>query len=362
MSESAPFVFRYEDYFPQAVYELMCNLRVNDPVAIYKATQTRQPRKEFMPPDRKLLLLSADHLGRGATGLGDDPLRLANRWEYIARLVRVLLGGAFDGVMGTPDVLEELCLVQQIVRENGGPAFLDQKVFVGCVNRGGIEGATFEMDDAFTAFSVERAKHLRCDALKVSLRIDLASADTAKTLERCSRLVAACNDAQMALFIECTPVERDASGNYAPRLGVEAFAKATCIASALGETSTRTWLRMPNFEGLAEALKATSLPCVLQGGSPRSDAPALLREVEAAMRVSGQVRGVMMGRPILYPGDDDPLAVAAGVEAIVRRGAESSVIIEKLDQVRGARFDVLTSLIAEGLRFEGGTQTASYMS
>ncbi len=165
---SAPgFVFDSAAYFPEGLYRLVCDLRAKDPVAVYKATQTRQPRKTFLPPDSRLLILAADHGGRGAIALGDNRLALARRWDYLARLVRVLLAGAFDGVMGTPDVLEELCMVQQILRENGGPAFLDGRVFIACANRGGISGTAFEMDDAMTAFTPERAKHLGCDAVKV---------------------------------------------------------------------------------------------------------------------------------------------------------------------------------------------------
>jgi DhnA family fructose-bisphosphate aldolase class Ia len=361
MSDSHSFVFQTEEYFPEGLYRLVCDLRAKDPVAVYKATQTRQPRKSFLPPDGRLLLLAADHPGRGLISLGDDALRLADRRDYLARLVRVLLGGAFDGVMGTPDVLEELCIIQQILRENNGPAFLDGKIFVASANRGGVIGSEFEMDDTFTAFTADRAKHLGCDALKVSLKLDLESKGSGRTLEHIASFIGRCNDAAMPVFLECCPVSRGQGGHYETVFEIEAFAQALCIASALGETSTRTWLRVPYFEGLERALAAVSLPVVIQGGPPRAGVADLLREVEGFMRSCPTVRGVMMGRPILFPGDDDPLAVAAAIETVVRRGVPAEALVERLDQARGARIDVLTTLIGEGgWHFEGGTQTASY--
>lgn len=361
MSDASPFVFGSEDFFPEALYRLACELRGRDPVAIYKATQTRQPRKVFMPSDGRLLLLAADQPARGAVALEGDPLRLASRKGLLARLVRVLLGGAFDGVMATSDVLEELCLVQQILRENGGPAFLDGKVFVASINRGGLADSVFEVDDVATASTIARAKHLNCDAVKVSLRIDLEDPATPRSLERCAQLITEANAAALCTFVDCIPLVRDASGRPVPTFDTESVARAVSIVSALGETSTRTWLRLPWFEGLPRALEAATLPVVLAGGAPRSGVAELLGEVEAAFGSCPTVRGVMMGRPILYPGGDDPLAVAAAIETVVRRGVPIAALLERLDQARGVKMDVLRTL-AEGKdwRFEGGTQTASF--
>ncbi len=189
----------------------------------------------------------------------------------------------------------------------------------------------------------------------------MQSPESGRTLERCAGLIGRCNDLQLPVFLECAPVVRNARGDYEAVLEVEAFARTLCVAAALGETSTRTWLRLPVFEGLAAALEATTLPVLVQGGPPRESTEALLREIESVMAACPTVRGVMMGRPILYPGADDPLAVAAGIETIVRRGVAADTIIERLDQARGAKMDGLTSLAGEkGWRFEGGTQTASF--
>ena len=47
-----------------------------------------------------------------------------------------------NGVLGTPDILEDLLLL----------GALDDKVVFGSMNRGGLAGATWSLDDRFTAY------------------------------------------------------------------------------------------------------------------------------------------------------------------------------------------------------------------
>jgi hypothetical protein len=165
----------------------------------------------------------------------------------------------------------------------------------------------------------------------------------------------------MILVMECQPVRKRPDGGIEPIMDPEMFARLVGVASALGETSTRSWLCLPWFEGLEIALAATSLPVLLADGPCVTDAPTLLREVAAALRAGSNVRGVLMGPRVLHCLGDDPLAVAAGVEAVVRLGADPEAIIERLPGARGKRMELLTALLeGKTLRFEGGVQTASY--
>ena len=52
-----------------------------------------------------------------------------------------------NGVLGTPDVLEDLLLL----------GALDDKVVIGSMNRGGLAGTAFEIDDRFTAYDARGA-------------------------------------------------------------------------------------------------------------------------------------------------------------------------------------------------------------
>jgi hypothetical protein len=65
--------------------------------------------------------------------------------------------------MTTPDIMEELLAVNRLMREMGGPSFLDGRVLIGCMNRGGLAGTVFEMDDRMTAFTPERPLQMRLD-------------------------------------------------------------------------------------------------------------------------------------------------------------------------------------------------------
>ena len=74
------------------------------------------------------------------------------------RLVTALGIPGVDGVLGTPDVIEDLLLL----------GALDDKFVFGSMNRGGLPGAVFEMDDRFTCYTpqsiVDVATRRRQDA------------------------------------------------------------------------------------------------------------------------------------------------------------------------------------------------------
>ena len=69
-------------------------------------------------------------------------MAMADRGELLDRLVTALRRPGVDGVLGTPDVLEDLLLL----------GALDDKVAIGSMNRGGLQGSVFELDDRFTAY------------------------------------------------------------------------------------------------------------------------------------------------------------------------------------------------------------------
>ena len=65
---------------------------------------------------------------------------MASRSDLLDRLVTALARPGVDGVLGTPDILDDLLLL----------GALDGKVVIGSMNRGGLQGASFELDDRFT--------------------------------------------------------------------------------------------------------------------------------------------------------------------------------------------------------------------
>lgn len=108
-----------------------------------------------------LLIVAADHPARGALGVGSDPMAMADRYDLLQRLATALARPGVDGVLGTPDIIGDLALL----------GLLGDKIVVGSMNRGGLRGSAFEMDDRYTAY---HAGALVRDGLtsKVLVRVD----------------------------------------------------------------------------------------------------------------------------------------------------------------------------------------------
>jgi DhnA family fructose-bisphosphate aldolase class Ia len=127
------------------------------------------------------------------------------------------------------------------------------------------------------------------------------------------------NALHIPMFLEPLPVAKTEKG-YKVIKTAEALAKIVGVASALGDSSRYLWLKLPYCENYQVVARATTLPILLLGGESAGDPSAFLREVSAGMTAAPNVRGALVGRNVLYPGDDDPLAVAEAVGGIVHQG------------------------------------------
>ena len=92
------------------------------------------------------------------------------------------------------------------------------------------------------------------------------------------------------------------------------------VNSALGTTSARTWLKMPSCDDPEVVFGATTLPCVVLGGVPGPDPAADLASWGRTL-LQPVVRGLVVGRALLYPPDGD---VAGAVAAAARVLASSA--------------------------------------
>jgi DhnA family fructose-bisphosphate aldolase class Ia len=120
-------------------------------------------------------------------------------------------------------------------------------------------------------------------------------------------------------FLEPLPVIKTEKG-YKVVKTAEALAKIIGVASALGDSSRLLWLKLPYCESYEVVARATTLPILLLGGESVGEPSGFLREVAAGLAAGSNVRGALVGRNVLYPGDDDPLAVAEAVGGIVHHG------------------------------------------
>jgi hypothetical protein len=82
------------------------------------------------------------------------------------------------------------------------------------------------------------------------------------------------------------------------------------IAAGLGATSAHTWLKLPVVDDLERVMDATTLPTLLLGGDPLGDPHDTYAAWGEALELPS-VRGLVVGRALLYPPDGD---VAAAVD------------------------------------------------
>jgi hypothetical protein len=326
--------FNPGQFLPREWFDAITQVRVERPAVIRAEAQARQ-RRTRVSLDGRLALLAADQPGRKITHVGPDPLRMGNRWEYLSRIVRVLLDSAMDGLMATPDIIEDVLILQRLVREAGGPPFLDGKLLIGSMNRGGLAGTSFELDDTFTAYSAAALREQGLDGGKLMFRLDPDSPDAARTVLSCARAVSELARSGLPAFLEPLAVHRTEKG-WAMTMTPEALIPVIAVAQALGETSAYTWLKVPMVPDFARVALSTTLPILVLGGDSHGETARLLSDIAAVMGSGAQVRGALMGRNILFPGDRDPQLVARAVSRVVR-GAPAAEAAAEADGTAGGQ-------------------------
>jgi len=278
--------------------------RVLHPTAIAAAHASRH-RRPILADDGATFIIAVDHPARRANGVGDEPLAMANRRDLIQRTMTALADPGVDGVMGTPDILDDLVLL----------GALDGKVAIGSMNRGGLQGSAWELDDRLTGHDVASIVEQGLDGGKMLLRIDPDDPNTRPTIEACAEFITGLANAGLMAMIE--PLAYTSSnGRAVLDTSVDEQVRCVGIASALGSTSAYTWLKLPATNEIERVMAATSLPGLILGGAPGPDPASAFDEWRRAMAVPN-VRGLVVGRSLLYPPDADVAgAVATAVQIV----------------------------------------------
>ena len=152
-------------------YEAITEIRVQDPRAIRRAADART-KGSLVPADGKLMIIACDHPARGANGVGGRPLAMGNRIDLLERLQTALSRPGVDGLLGSPDIIEDLLLL----------GALEGKVVFGSMNRGGLQGACFELDDQFTGYDAQAIADMGFNGGKTLTRVALDDPGTLNTL------------------------------------------------------------------------------------------------------------------------------------------------------------------------------------
>jgi len=241
-----------------AATELLARLteiRATDPAAVRKALAKRKRRPLLTSPSPSggqgggsLFLVAADHPARGVLKVGADPMAMADRGELLHRLLTALERPGVDGLLGTADIVDDLALL----------GALDGKVVFGSMNRGGLTGYRFELDDRFTAYTAEGIADSGLDGGKMMVRV-ADEPETLRTLAACAHAIDELSARQLPAMIEVFASHLE-DGRVRNRDDADSLIRAITIVSGLGTTSAYLWLKLPVVDELERVMRATSLP------------------------------------------------------------------------------------------------------
>ncbi|MFC7376483.1 MULTISPECIES: deoxyribose-phosphate aldolase [unclassified Brachybacterium] len=288
-----------------STYEDVTRVRLEDPGRIARLAAARR-RRTVADTGGRLMVIAADHPARGALGVGPRPDAMASRTELLDRMREALAVPGVDGVLGTADILEDLLLL----------GALEDKVVFASMNRGGLQGGSWEIEDRFTAYDAPSIKASGFDGGKMLTRIDLSDDRTSFILDASAKAVTDLARHELIAMVEpFMSARRD--GKLVNNLSPEAVIRSIHIGQGLGATSAYTWLKLPAVEDMERVMDATTLPTLILGGDPVDADPAGLRATWQRALDRPNVRGLVVGRTLLYPADGDVTsAVRASVEMI----------------------------------------------
>lgn len=315
-------------------------IRIADPESCWRHAQSRT-RRERLAPGGKLNILAADHPARRVTKVGDNPIAMADRQDYLARIVRVLSAETVDGLMATMDIIEDLLMLDGLIREAGGQPLLDGKLLIGSLNRGGLAGACWELDDPITGAGPDTCAAWKLDGAKFLLRIADDDPGSLKTMLAAAQAIRECNALRLPVFLEPLPVAKSGAG-WTVVKNAAALARIAGVASALGDSSRYLWLKLPYCKDYETVARATTLPILLLGGESAGEPAPFLEELSSALCAGSNVRGALVGRNVLYPGGEDPFAMACAVGGIIHQGWSVGQALESLAVNRGRQLDFVS--------------------
>ncbi|MCX4761834.1 aldolase [Streptomyces sp. NBC_01275] len=277
------------------------NARVGDPGAVAAAAARRVKAPSLLGEHGKAMIIAADHPARGANGVGGDPNAMADRFELLERLCIAMERPGVTGVLGTADILEDLLLL----------GVLDGKSVFGSMNRAGLAGSVFEIDDRFTGYDAATIAAMGFDGGKMLTRIALGDPATPAVLENSARAIDELNDRQLIAMVEPF-LSAWQDGKIRNDLSTDAVVKSVTIASGLGRRTAYTWLKLPVVEDMGRVLASSTLPALLLGGEVKDADAAFASWGKALQQPTAQ--GLVVGRSLLYPSNGD---VAGAVDKAV---------------------------------------------
>jgi len=296
-------------------YEHLSRIRLEDPEAVARAAATRR-RHPGLKHGVQNFIVAADHPARGALSVGTDPMAMADRRELLDRLQIALANPAVDGILASPDIMDDLLLL----------GALEGKLVFGSMNRGGLAGLVNEFDDRFTGHTAAALEALGADGGKMLTRICLGDPDTVATLEATAKAIDSLAERKLIAMVEPFLSVRDSHGKVRNDLRADAVIKSVGIAEGLGSTSAYTWMKLPVVDEMERVMASTTLPTVLLGGDPSGTQDEVFASWQAALALPG-VRGLTVGRTLLYPHDGDVAGAVATAASLLNNPAPAAATV-----------------------------------
>jgi DhnA family fructose-bisphosphate aldolase class Ia len=239
-----------------------------------------------------VLILAADHRARGV-------VTVERYSDYVASLRAAL--EHCDGILASAQPLADLA--------ESGAVTGSHRTYLS-INRTGLAGSSFELDDRLVA-TVSRAAADGWTGIKHMTRIDPSDGHTADALELLGRVLEESRAAGLEALVESVPWRNGGMGS-----DLESIITAAVIAHDLGAPILK--VPVPDAppgearqEAVARVVGAVGVPVLFLGG-PRQegvDRRALLEQVSDVMAAGGA--GMALGR-VLYQ-DPDPALMARQV-------------------------------------------------
>jgi DhnA family fructose-bisphosphate aldolase class Ia/sugar phosphate isomerase/epimerase len=337
------FAFRSRDFFTEEAFAEVTELRVKKP-ELARDILAQRRKRTVLAPDGRLVILAADHPARGVTRVGNQPTGMGHRLDYLGRIVRCLAASAIDGLMATSDLIDEVALVHHLLLQRTGKGLLDDKVLIGSMNRTGLAGAEHEMMDRTSSYMTgKRIKEMNLDGAKLLWRWvpggEKNDRYALETLERVAKAVEELAELKLPAFVEPLPVVKTETG-YRTDLSTDNIIKAVGIASGLGYYTGHLWLKIPYCDDFARVAKSTSMPILLLGGESTGRPSGTIEDFVRGLGAGPNVRGALVGRNVLFAGDDDPAAIAQAIHLAVHDRLSSIEAIQQARTIRGKLMDL----------------------
>lgn len=274
-------------------YNELIQARLKSPGSFKKALVSRK-RRRMVGKDGRLLIVAADHTARGIISAGPEKYIIANRRLLLDRLVRSLSNPNVDGVLASADIVEELAWL----------GALESKLVFGTMNRGGYLGTTWGLDDPMTAYDADSIAELGLDAGKVLVRFEDTDIGVGRTIEYVVEAMRLLAEREIVCLVEPLPYKKDANGMPMLDKSTDRLDKIVSITAGFGSSASYTWLKLPAWTNHITLRESTTLPILLLGGDPGENLDATFEEWRSALQIPNVI-GLVAGRPLLYPFDND---------------------------------------------------------